>query len=839
MKRRIVAVIENHFDQIWRRCFRRDLVYKGQNFVSYEKIEGYYIDENLRLVKELPDYKFQIETPCVVENYLSRFPEREQELLALYQKGTVKTANTGYVILDSNMLSPEAMIRNYLIADAFFAKFMGQTPAIASRRDAFGNSAQLPQILKSFGTKYVTDIYYTPYDDDVWVGLDKSALCIKKHPRLGGGGGWPKYRPCGACNGFGTVANGACPVCEGKGIDLAGGREMWNTIRIKDKIEDSGIMRVGGEELLPMRETPAELAALAREKNIDITLGHTHHLLERFQKEIEQVERGDFSGLKVRESPEFNLNNTGGYISRIRTKQRLCDAENKLLAGETLAAMAQLAHKKPFSYDPIWRNFLLCGFHDSAYGTIVDAGYEEIMSLYDEIDAVCRAQYLKEDGAYLFNPTSSTYNGIYQSEDGRVAILRDMPPYSCKEICFEGEPTVIDAKQQRTQTVQETVLTGTGTEENEETGDEKGCFTVENEYFVVEADERGICRITDKRFGEILCPTSDLRPCEWVWQSDVGSPWATLEPPYHTERLSAGTRLVRTEQAENYTRLCYRTELPRKWVGPASGSYIEWSLMLVKGIDRVHLDASINYHTFNDRLMLGFPMAVENGRDRYGIPGGMLYRQPYEPRYDWTGANGDWPAFRFGGVESERKSVAVLNRGTPAYRIAQENGARTLYVSVLRSPAVPTYLHEPISYSMTEYDGMRDEGYHHFCFEVAAYGSDFTSSRVVQDAEQFARPLLPLDELPELAPMPLVSKGSATVTHIKPAEDGRGIIARVTEHGGKDTDVSVSIPDWVRAVYLTDMPERREEPVVYDKTLTLPLRAFEIATLRLLPFDAE
>ncbi|MBQ8717077.1 MAG: hypothetical protein IJY43_04455, partial [Clostridia bacterium] len=129
MKRRIVAVIENHFDQIWRRCFRRDLVYKGQNFVSYEKIEGYYIDENLRLVKELPDYKFQIESPCVAENYLSRFPEREQELLALYQKGTVKTANTGYVILDSNMLSPEATIRNYLIADAFFAKFMGYTPA--------------------------------------------------------------------------------------------------------------------------------------------------------------------------------------------------------------------------------------------------------------------------------------------------------------------------------------------------------------------------------------------------------------------------------------------------------------------------------------------------------------------------------------------------------------------------------------------------------------------------------------------------------------------------------------------------------------------------------------
>ena len=74
MKRKIVAVVENHFDQIWRRCFSHDLVFNGQNFVSYEKIEGYYIDENLRLAKKLPGYKFQIETPCVVENYLRRFP---------------------------------------------------------------------------------------------------------------------------------------------------------------------------------------------------------------------------------------------------------------------------------------------------------------------------------------------------------------------------------------------------------------------------------------------------------------------------------------------------------------------------------------------------------------------------------------------------------------------------------------------------------------------------------------------------------------------------------------------------------------------------------------------
>ena len=834
-KRKIVAVIENHFDQIWRRCLHSDFVHKGQNFVSYEKIEQYYIDENLRLVKENPNYKFQIETPCVVETYLNRFPEREEEIRKLYEEGVLKTTNTGYIILDSNMTGPETTIRNYLIADAFFAKYMKKSPEIASRRDAFGNSAQLPQIMKAFGIKYLADISYTAHNDDVWIGLDgRSALCVKKYENLGGGGGWYKYRPCGDCNGFGTVDGKTCPVCEGKGIDIPYSNKRWHHVRLNDKTEDSGILRIGGEEFMPSRETPAEIEAIAREKNVDISFGHYDYLLELFQKEIDQVYRGDFSGLKVRQSPEFNPNNTGVYVSRILTKQRLCDAENKLLTGETLSAMDLVLNKKPFSYDAIWRNVMIGGFHDSVCGTIVDAGYDEIMSLYDEVDEVCREKYLKEDSSYLFNSTSSTFNGIYQSPDGQIAIIRDMAPYSSQKACFEDAPTVTsDVKQKEISGVVETVMEG-NVDETREEATREGLFTVENEYFVVEADKNGICRITDKRFGDIMVETPDMRPCEWIWQSDVGSPWATIQPPFATERLSGGTRFIRIEKTDNYTKICYRTDFPRRLVGPLNYSWVDWSLMLANGVDRIHLDANVSFHTYNDRLMISFPMAVENGKDCYGIPGGMLNREPYAPRYSWAGANGDWPAFRFGGVESDSKSVAVLNRGTPAYRVAEKDGVRTLYVSLLRSPAMPTYLHEPESYSMTDFDGMRDEGSHSFSFEIAAYGTDFANSCVVKDAEQFARPLLPLKEATDLVEMPIVTESSATVTHIKPAEDGCGVIVRVTEHSGKDGNVTITIPEWVSAVYLSDLPERKAEPLEYNKTLTLPLHAYEIATLRLL-----
>ena len=66
------------------------------------------------------------------------------------------------------------------------------------------------------------------------------------------------------------------------------------------------------------------------------------------------------------------------------------------------------------------------------------------------------------------------------------------------------------------------------------------------------------------------------------------------------------------------------------------------------------------------------------------------------------------------------------------------------------------------------------------------------------------------------------------------AENGYGIIVRVTEHGGSDGTVTVSVPDWAKGIWRTDLPEKRAEPLPCGKRLALPLRAFEIATLRCL-----
>jgi len=83
VKKKIFIIINNHFDLTWRRRFRGRLVSEGRSFVSYADLQEYYITDNLELCEKYPFYQFQIESPAVVREYLSRHPEKKQVLQAL------------------------------------------------------------------------------------------------------------------------------------------------------------------------------------------------------------------------------------------------------------------------------------------------------------------------------------------------------------------------------------------------------------------------------------------------------------------------------------------------------------------------------------------------------------------------------------------------------------------------------------------------------------------------------------------------------------------------------------------------------------------------------------
>ncbi|HUU58887.1 MAG TPA: glycosyl hydrolase-related protein, partial [Phycisphaerae bacterium] len=178
---------------------------------------------------------------------------------------------------------------------------------------------------------------------------------------------------------------------------------------------------------------------------------------------------------------------------------------------------------------------------------------------------------------------------------------------------------------------------------------------------------------------------------------------------------------------------------------------------------------------------------------------------------------------------------ALLNRGLPSYAIEPHGrGGQVILLSVLRSPALPTYLHEPQYYVMTDYDGMRDEGEHRFEYALAAYDRPFADSDVVGDAESYNAGLLAAPGQVELPEVPRVVSDHVRLAAMKLSEKGRALILRLFEFRGRGGAAELKLPDTARSVQKVNLLERNGQDLeIRSGGVRLPVRAWEIATLRL------
>ncbi|MBN2308403.1 MAG: hypothetical protein JXR94_05495 [Candidatus Hydrogenedentes bacterium] len=85
----------------------------------------------------------------VLEDYLAIRPQMEARLKRLVREGRL-FVGPWYVLPDQYLVSAESLVRNLMIGHAVSASF-GHTMAVGYSPDAFGQIAQLPQILRGFG----------------------------------------------------------------------------------------------------------------------------------------------------------------------------------------------------------------------------------------------------------------------------------------------------------------------------------------------------------------------------------------------------------------------------------------------------------------------------------------------------------------------------------------------------------------------------------------------------------------------------------------------------------------------------------------------------------------
>ncbi len=853
-KPKLYVFVNNHFDPTWRRCWDRRFVFKGATYVSYADLEAYYMLDNLALARQHPDYKFEAESVIVVRKFLERHPEHLDTLVQLAQEGRFGITGAGEAIIDANMVLGESLVRNYVQGLRWVEEVFGQKTTLGVRNDAFGNSAQLPQILRGCEIAWCTGLFYTPPEGVYWRGLDGSVIVHKTLPVAAWGGGNTKYAPCPVCRGTGMQADdeGACEPCEGRGIDIT--ERAWLPREVHEEALEgwgAGLVPMAPEELLP---NPALIAWVERmRETYDVQFTLEADIKPYIQPWLDQAwlnQVDDPPEAEIHPSVELNPNNAGCWVTRIKTKQTCRRQEYALLATEALWALAALGDV-PYpkqALGEIWQKLFFTMFHDAITATHVDPAYHELKDIWGVIDAETTTlrervmEVLIEPDPYaisVFNPTghatTQVASVVLPSETPDLDVLdaegHSVPMVETHEVAPDKvEVTFVapnvpafSARHYRVNVCQAQPKLITKAEP-----------VIENQRFRIQADEQGLRTVFDKRLGVDILTARAYRPGELIMEHDEGSPWATLHPDQTRHPLAEFNRLVAVEKGAAFERLTFEVKTPRGMGFAGRALHAHVNVTLTEGIERVDFVLDAAWDAFNHRLRVAMPTPFK-GKHLYEIPYGVLEREPYDPSFGWAGANGDWPAINWAGVEGKDASVALFNKGVPSYRIeADAEQGSVILLSVLRSPAIPTYLHEPEFYTMTDWDGMRDAGQHCFAYAVTAYAEPLTESDVVLDAASYNAGLLAVAGAMKLPEIPRIHSAVARLAAIKWAEQGSGLILRLCEFRGKGGPVEITIPSVVKRAAKVNLLERQAKSLAIENgRVSLTMRPWEIATLRL------
>ena len=846
---KILIFTNNHFDPIWRRCWQRRFTFQGDTFVSYADLQDYYLTDNLELARRHAVYKFEAESSVVLRNYLQRHPERREEFRRLAAERRFAVTGGGDNIVDSNMILGESLVRNFMTGLLWVEETLGVKTRLGVRNDAFGNSAQLPQIFRGCEIAWVTGCTYSYPNGSYWRGLDGSTVWLHGLPGAGGASGADKYPPCPDCRGVG------CRSCDNRGI-VNHKRVVLPETLVTEATRERGVAAVylSTEEMLPHPDVADWAERLrVRYPECDIAFGIEDEQAAYLGPQLAAVDSAPPD--QLHRGVELNPNNSGVWVSRIKTKQTCRRQEYALLAAETLNALAALggAAYPRAELREVWQALLFTMFHDAITATMVDPAYDELQDMWKDIDrrtAVLKTQALARM-THAEPGVISVINPLGGTATSPVTVTVDMPAEQAG-LCDErgaaapligAEP--VDSGHTRVTFIARDVpslgariyraTSGSAAKADALNPVPLPRPVIENARFRITADEHGLTEIFDKRLGMALAVPGPYRPNEIVFERDEGSPWATLHPDCTRQGWATRTRRVAAEGTDVFQRLVFETGDPVTLFGEGGGSVLaKATVTLYRDLDRVDFALDVDWDTYDRRLRIAMPL-TRPGRAIYGIPYGMLERQPYTPRfYDTTSANGDWPAVNWAGVESRDWSVALLNKGLPSYAVETDAaGLPTMYLSVLRSPTRPVCLHEPkTGYVMTEFDGMRDAGRHHFEYALTAYDCVFAAGPVAQDAETFNAGLPAVPGRVELPAAPVVESDCARLSALKWAEQGDALILRIWEFRGQGGDCSVRLPAGFSKAARVNLLERESETLaIRDGCVALTLRPWEIATL--------
>ncbi len=853
----IYLVPHTHYDAIWA-FTKQDYFYINMLLILKEVVE----------LIEKKDFKFLVEQTFLLEEVERRYPELFAKITAHIKAGKIEVADGEYLMADTMLPNGETLVREILAGKQYVKEKFGLDVPVMWQADSFGLNAQLPQIYKKSGYKYVAFRRGIPENkptEFLWEALDGTQILSHWMP-LG-------YRA---------------------GLDLTKLEESY--AKLKSVAATSHILMPSGSGVtMPQPETPDAVKAWnkKRGKKALMKIATPREFFEALDKAVEgqklAVRKGEmYSGRYSEVFPDC-------CSSRMWIKQGLSDYENWLKCVERWSTLSWLINGY-YPSDELrenWQKILFLAFHDVIPGTGMDSGYDEVKEYLGYLKI-----YMSTLCPRIFSQLveSESKNTGAEGENGDIIVFNalgwEVKNWVEMDLNFDtGEEVTIGGLKSDDEEIPVEVMRFTRYTDDSlkyarigfvatvpamgykvykilEREPRRSAFdpdyiritgnTIANRFFGVEVDPT--TGLIDVLFGgkEKLCTANEL-----VLEEEAGDLYhhqQKLAIPLRTEKgegvkygsfrlknffidKSPLRRVINVKTDYFSLRWPYRlTEKmePRIW----RHRFLECTkkIIIYKDIPRIDFVTTVVDKHPRARLRVRFSTDMKSLTYACGSQFGVVSRPTdqryYKPKEAWVEEpSGVYPSLMWFDYSDSMKGLTVIHQGIPENEVRDGD----LYLTLLRSvsmlssdgkagPVIPV----PEARELKKYV---------FRYSIYPHEGDWRGAASYKHAHEFNTDLdamqLPKDIKIPLSKSFLETKPEGIIlSALKMAEDKDGVILRFYETTGMETDAAITLFKKPKGVKVVNLLEKEDESLTTvleqdTKGITLTVKPFEIVTLKM------
>ncbi len=804
----IVATGHSHIDVAWLWTLGQTRRKSGRTFHTV-----------LRLMEQFPEYHFSQSQAQLYDYVRQDYPELFDAIKQSVAEGRWEPMGGMWVEADCNISGPESLARQFLLGRSFWREHFGKDvdSPVLWLPDVFGYAWNLPQLIKEAGCAYFFTIKIgwnqynrLPYDSFWWQGLDGTLVLthFSTTPEAGG-------------YGASTYNAKATP-------DQVLG--TWTNFQQKEQqqvmLMAYGYGDGGGGPTREMIENVREMGTFPATPRM------RQDSVANFFREMERT-AGD--SLPIWNGELYFELHRGTYTTQSRNKRGNRKSEFLLHDAEflaTLAAQLDAGYEYPVAtLHKAWELVCLNQFHDIIPGSSIGQVYAESQQQYAEIaamsesarrDALAGIAGKTGGDVLLVNPSSFMRNDValypgklgggLKFADGLAVVtqetaqgtligsLRARPPYSV---------TPLVANRRRSTRRATLGLTVSPSH-------------IENMLVRVELNAAGdITRVFDKIAEREVLPAGALanqwqafedRPMNWdAWDVDIfyDDKMTLAEPAASITVVESGPLRSTIEIKRRVLHSDYVQRISLQW-----------------NSKRIDFDTAINWKERHTFLKAAFPVDVLSPVATYEIQWGNVER-PTHRNTSWDWARFETCAQKWVDLSEGNYGVSLLNDCKYGHDIRNN----VMRISLLRGPTSP--------------DPFADLGEHRFVYSLLPHSQNSHFETIAQ-AYALNDPLIAVAGAGGTATVEPVSQASAVlistnqpqivIETIKRSEDGNGMIVRLYDSLRWRGPVQLTCGFSIAAAWRANLLEENQTALAVDgKTVTLYVKPFEIATVRIVP----